>query len=278
MLMTATTSELILQFNERAIAHDKTFERALKKHPNAKTFAITTTKDSCVFTFVPKHLVRFIKGDTIIGTIDRPTDNNLRAHLKRTAERLLKSTDSATNIKGLMNDILSYDIEDKEHVIEDLCYSSNAGAMFDKALEKKAHDVQEQFVEFLQERVESWVAYYIDEQQYNIPNRHYNAIFNSIGFDIHEASETMCITLNGERLNNTRTIEHWLDAYTPKWVKEASDKQRTTYELITLKHLKRITQTVASFANETMETSAFRYQGELENLRLMTINALPRRT
>lgn len=83
--------------------------------------------------------------------------------------------------------------------------------------------------------------------------------------------------LNGEKLTNASTIEHWLDTYTPKWVKTASVKQRTTYELITLKHLKRIIQTVTGFANETMETSAFRYQGELENLRLMTINALPRR-
>lgn len=278
MLMTATTSELILQFDECATAHDKTFERALKKHPNAKTFVITTTKNPCVFTFVPKHLTRFVEGCTIIGTIDRPTDNNLRAHLKQTAERLLKNTDSATNIKSLINDILNYDIEDKEHVIEQLCYSSNAGALFDKELEKKTHDLQEQFVGFLQERVESWVTYYIDEQQYIIPNRHYNAIFDSVGFDIHEASETMCIALNGEKLTNASTIEHWLDTYTPKWVKTASYKQRTTYELITLKHLKRIIQTVTGFANETMETSAFRYQGELENLQLMTINALPRRT
>lgn len=277
MLMTKT-SEALLQFNEYATAHDKTFERALVKHPNAKTFMIATTKDPCVFTFVPKHLTRFVEGCTTIGTIDRPTGNNLRAHLKQTAEQLLKSTDSATNIKSLINDILNYDIEDKEHVIERLCYSSNAGALFDKELEKKAHDLQEQFIEFLQERVESWVAYYIDEQQYIIPNRHYNAIFDNIGFDIHEASETMYITLNGEKLTNASTIEHWLDTYTPKWVKTANYKQRTTYELITLKHLKRIIQTVTGFANETMETSAFRYQGELENLRLMTINALPRRT
>ena len=277
MLMTTVTSELILQFDECAIAHAKTLERALKKHPNAKTFMIATTKDPCIFTFVPKHLTRFVEGCTTIGMIDRPTDNNLQAHLKRTAKRLLEGADSATNIKGLINDILNYDIEDKEHVIENLCYSSKAGAMFDKALEKKAHDLQEQFVEFLQERVESWVAYYIDEQQYNIPNRHYNAIFDNIGFDIHEASETMCITLNGEKLTNASTIEHWLDTYTPKWIKTASYKQRTTYELITLKHLKRIIQTVAGFASETMETSTFRYQGELENLRLMTVSAIPRR-
>lgn len=260
--MTAKTSELLLQFDEHATSHDKTFERALVKHPNAKTFVIVATKDPCVFTFVPKHLTRFVEGCTTIGTIDRPTDNNLQTHLKRTAKRLLEGADSATNIRGLINDILNYDIEDKEHVIEHLCYSSNAGALFDKELEKKAHDLQEQFVEFLQKRVKSWVAYYIDEQQYNIPNRHYNAIFDSVGFDIHEASETMCITLNGEKLTNASTIV----------------KQRTTYELITLKHLKRIIQTVTGFANETMETSTFRYRGELENLRLMTINALLRRT
>lgn len=138
MLMTATTSELILQFDEYATVHDKTFERALVKHPNAKTFMIATTKNPCVFTFVPKHLTRFVEGCTTIGTIDRPTDNNLRAHLKRTAERLLESADAATNIKSLINDILNYDIEDKEHVIEHLCYSSNAGALFDKELEKKS--------------------------------------------------------------------------------------------------------------------------------------------
>ena len=47
--MTAKTSELLLQFNEYATAHDKAFERALVKHPNAKTFVIATTKDPCVF-------------------------------------------------------------------------------------------------------------------------------------------------------------------------------------------------------------------------------------
>ena len=276
--MTAKTSELLLQFNEYATAHDKAFERALVKHPNAKTFVIATTKDPCVFTFVPKHLTRFVEGCTTIGTIDRPTNNNLRAHLKRTAERLLEGADSATSIKSFINDILNYDIEDKEHAIERLCYSSNAGSLFDKELEKKARDLQDQFVKSLQRLVESRVIYYIDEQQYIIPNRHYNAIFDSIGFDIHEASETICITLNGEKLTNASTIEHWLDTYTPKWVKTASVKQRTTYELITLKHLKRIIQTVTGFANETMETSASIYRGELENLRLMTINALPRRT
>lgn len=269
------TSESLLQFNEYATTHDKTFERVLIRHPNAKTFVIAATKDPCVFAFVPKHLTRFVEGCTTIGTIDRPTGNNLRAHLKRTAERLLEGADSATNIKSLINDILNYDIEDNEQAIERLCYSSNAGALFDKELEKKAHDLQEQFVESLQRLVESRVAYYIDEQQYIIPNRHYNAIFDSIGFDIHESSETMCITLNGERLTNASAIEHWLDAYTPKWVKTASYKQRTTYKLVTLKHLKRIIQTVAGFANETMETLASIYRGELENLRLMTINALP---
>ena len=124
-----------------------------------------------------------------------------------------------------------------------------------RSLKRKPVTYKTNLSSLLQRLVESRVIYYIDEQQYIIPNRHYNAIFDSIGFDIHEANETICITLNDEKLTNASTIEHWLDTYTPKWVKTASVKQRTTYELITLKHLKRIIQTVTGFANETMETS-----------------------
>ena len=75
--MTAKTSELLLQFNEYATAHDKAFERALTKDPNAKTFVIAATKDPCVFTFVPKHLTRFVEGCTTKAPTRPPTSRVL---------------------------------------------------------------------------------------------------------------------------------------------------------------------------------------------------------
>lgn len=57
-------AEAIQRLYKKPFDYANAFDRALKKYPTTQTFVIVATKDPDIFSFVPKHLVRFTT-DTI---------------------------------------------------------------------------------------------------------------------------------------------------------------------------------------------------------------------
>lgn len=65
-------AEAIQRLYKKPFDYANAFDRALKKYPTTQTFVIVATKDPDIFSFVPKHLVRFTTNTIRLGTIERP--------------------------------------------------------------------------------------------------------------------------------------------------------------------------------------------------------------
>ena len=70
--MSNPKAEAIQRFHENALNHIEIFDKVLNDYPKTQTFAIVSTKNPNVFSFVPKHLERFAADEARLGTINRP--------------------------------------------------------------------------------------------------------------------------------------------------------------------------------------------------------------
>lgn len=109
--MSNSKAKAIQRFYKQAYDHIEAFDKALTDYPTTQTFSIVTTKNPNGFSFVPKHLKRFVVNAMCLGTIDRPrADIPLDIQLMQKSIDMLETLEPEYQFDSLISNILDYEI------------------------------------------------------------------------------------------------------------------------------------------------------------------------